>query len=73
MCVCVCVCMYIIAYEDQKRVLHPLDLESHVVVSHLTWVLGTKLESPGRVESTLHHRATSPAPNFTFIYVSVYT
>ena len=36
-----------------KRVLDLLELEFQVVVSCATWVLGTKLRSPGRTEVLL--------------------
>ena len=48
---CVCVWEYMFAHmcagacRCQKRIWDPLNLESQVTVSHLTWVLGTKLGS----------------------------
>lgn len=37
----------------QKRALNLLDLELEVVVSYLTWVLGTEFGSSARVADTL--------------------
>lgn len=38
--------------KSQKS-LDPLELDLHVVVSHLMWVLGTKLGSSARAVSAL--------------------
>lgn len=35
------------ALRSQKRMSHPTELEFHVVLSHLTWVLGVKLSWEG--------------------------
>lgn len=40
--------------EGEKRVLDPLEMEQQVVVSHLTWVLGTKLKPSPRQASALN-------------------
>lgn len=62
MCVCVCVyaCMCARKYTicvgtliGWKRMLDLLELGLQVVVSSPTWVLGTKLRSPGRAEVLL--------------------
>ena len=42
-----------VAYRGQREVWGPVELELQAVVSHLTWVLGTKLRSAGRVEGTV--------------------
>lgn len=42
-------------HRDQQRVLGTLELEIQVVVSHVTWVLGTEAGSSGRVVSMFNH------------------
>lgn len=60
MCVCVIVCyMCVDAKGGPKKVLDPLELDLQVVMSHLKWVLGTKLRSFERDASTLNYWATS--------------
>lgn len=61
--VCACgyghLCVYIQlcagAHESQKIVEDTLELEMYVLVSHLTFVLGTELGSFGTAASTLNH------------------
>lgn len=36
--------MCVSTHVGQKTALDPLELEIQVVVSHLTWILGTKME-----------------------------
>lgn len=48
-----CVFVSTAAYLVQKKPSDTLELKIHVVVSCLRWVLGTKLRSSGRAESTL--------------------
>lgn len=52
--VCVYIDTYTIcsAHRGQKRVLQFLKLELQVVMSQLTWMLGTKLSSSGRAPTT---------------------
>lgn len=40
---CVCIHIDAVARRIQKRALVPLDLELHLVVIYLTWVLGVEL------------------------------
>lgn len=47
------------AHGDQKRVPDVLGLKLQVVVNHLTWVLGIKLEFPWRKQCAL--LATEPS------------
>lgn len=47
MCVRVCVYVHVGAQGTQKRALNSLRQELQVVVSHLIWVLRTKLGSSG--------------------------
>lgn len=46
--VCVCLCMFVYtsvrADNVRRRASDPLKLESEVVVSHQTWVLGAELQ-----------------------------
>lgn len=44
-----------------------LDLELQLVVSHLTWVLGTQLRSSVREVYALSRWATAPALNQVFL------
>jgi hypothetical protein len=48
--------------EATRQVLAPLGMELEMVVSHLMWVLGTKLGSSGRAVSALNHPAIFLAP-----------
>jgi hypothetical protein len=41
--------------EVQKRSSDPLEIELQVVVSHLTWVLGTELRSSGRTVCSFNY------------------
>lgn len=52
------------ARGGQGRVLEPLDLELQAVGSHLTWVLGVKPSSSGRVASIplLSHLSSPDVP-----------
>jgi hypothetical protein len=43
----------IIAHRKQRRVAYSLELQA--VVSHLTWILGTELDSSGKAVSALSH------------------
>lgn len=45
--------MYMDACEGQKRGSESLELSLHVVVSHLAWMLRTKLQSSARAVRTL--------------------
>lgn len=49
------------ACKGQKRISGHVELELQLVVSLLTWVLSTKLQSPERAASALPYRAISPA------------
>lgn len=53
MCVCVCSCVCAHLCGDQKMALYVLELELQVVMSCLTWVLGTDLRSTVRAASAL--------------------
>lgn len=46
---------YRVTLGGQKRPSDPLELELQVAVSHLVWVLGTKLGSSVRAAKTLSH------------------
>ena len=46
-CLCVCVLCKCVPSEETKGMSGPLALKLQVVVSHPTWVLGTKLRSSG--------------------------
>lgn len=48
MYVCACVCMY--ACLNAGNSVGPLELELQLVLSHPTWVWGTKLESSGPLQ-----------------------
>lgn len=41
--------------------LDPQELQLQIVVSHLTWILGTELRSSERAASVLNGRTISPA------------
>ncbi|CAO2635548.1 hypothetical protein LEMLEM_LOCUS23155 [Lemmus lemmus] len=47
---------------EDVRGLRCLEAGVTVVVSHLTWVLGSKLGSSAKAVCTLNHKAISPAP-----------
>lgn len=48
-----CICnMYVGVYQGHKRGLGPQEQELFVVVSHTTWVLGTKQLSSGKGATT---------------------
>ena len=54
------------------KVLDPLELQLKIVVSHLTWVLGTKLQFSGKATSALNHWAIiSQAPYLDFLQNSL--
>lgn len=53
---------------EQKKVLNPLELELHMVVGHLMWLLGTKLGCSARKASALNHGAISSAPRFSLFF-----
>jgi hypothetical protein len=59
-CVCARVCVHADASEGQKTLSDPQELELQVVVSHPTWVLGTKLRFSSRTAFGLTPRADSP-------------
>jgi hypothetical protein len=57
MCSCMCLCgseQICVRVLTETRVSDPLKLEWQVGVSHLTWVLGTELWSPGRAVGALN-------------------
>lgn len=51
---CVSVRVSVGTHEDQQRAPDPRELELLVVVSHLTWLLGTKFGSYERSASALN-------------------
>lgn len=57
-------------HKGQQKVSDSLELEElETVLSLLTWVLRTELNSSGRAATTLNHGAASPAqtvPTFKF-------
>lgn len=55
------------AHRIQKRVLDPLELELQAVVSHVTWVQGTKLRASDRAVTAHNARLLSPAL-FTYYF-----
>lgn len=66
-CTCVCLCSLCDVcvggtFSDQKKVLDPLELELQVIVSCLTWALGTKLGPSGRTASALILTTKSSQP-----------
>lgn len=52
------------AYRSQKELLEPLELELHVIISFLTWVLGTKLKNMQEQHGTI-----SLAPILSFFII----
>lgn len=50
--------MAVDAHKSQKRVI---ELEFQEVLSHLLWVLGTELWSPGKAARTLIHLDSPPS------------
>lgn len=76
MCVCVCiaflhVCAYSHAQKSRKRTSYPLELKLQLVVSSLTWLLGTKFQSFQTESSTLKHCAISPEPTTLILYAYI--
>lgn len=60
--------MHIGVLRHQKMTLDSLELELYVVVSHLIWVLGTKLGSSGGETSALNISSAPLNPLFTFCF-----
>lgn len=62
-CVCVWLCTHMCSgtHEGQKV----LELELNIVISHLTWVLGTRYGLSARTGHTLDCWAISPAPAYS--------
>lgn len=58
-----CVYVSVSACGVQKKVPNSLELELQAVVSHLAWVLETKLRCPSRVVHKLNLGAISAAPD----------
>lgn len=57
-CVCLCtasVCTHVSVCGGQKKMSDPLEVELHVVVSYLTWVLRTEPRFSERAVNTLNH------------------
>lgn len=55
-----CLCEYVhMRTGGQKKVLALLELEVHVAVSHLIWVLGIELRPPVRALSALKYCSIS--------------
>ena len=50
------------AQGSQKRMSRPLELELKVSVTHLAWLLGTKVRSSARAVYSLNHCIISPVP-----------
>jgi hypothetical protein len=59
------------AHRSQKRVSDNLQVELQVVVSHLLWILGTKLRSSRRAMCILNSWAICPASWCAFSYKSL--
>ena len=54
MCAFVCTCVYeYLQRSEEGKVSVFLKLKEQVVVDHLTWVLGTELQSSARAANTL--------------------
>lgn len=53
--------MRVCVSKSQKRTSDPLELESQVIVNHLTWVLGTELMSSLKDACALNCRDISSA------------
>lgn len=66
-CVCLSVCMNIQCLQRSEETSKPLELEFQMVVSCLTWVLGTEHLSSGRTASAPKHWAPSPDPTTGFL------
>lgn len=64
---CMCMCMWVPVDARSGHLV--LDVEE--VVSHTTWVLGTKLGA-SRGTSALDHRAITPAPSVNILFISLY-
>ena len=60
-----CVCAHECRCPRRPETLHPLELISQAVVSHLMSVLGTQLRSSGRIGHALHHHAFPPVQRTT--------
>lgn len=71
--VCLCECMehYYRYSKRAKSVSHPLQLNLEMIVSHLTWMLGTKFRPPGRTGSSLSPWAISPAPYHSYEHTNL--
>lgn len=50
---CRCVCMNAASFRGHRQT--QVELETQAIVSHLAWVLGTKLLSSARAVTILHH------------------
>ena len=53
-------------HGSKNRALDLLELALGVVVSHPTWVLGTRPRGSARAASALNHRATAPATTVVY-------
>lgn len=61
-CVCLCVCAReVLAPTEARRVQSFGEGVTWLVASHLTWMLGMELRSPGKAVSAPNHWAISPA------------
>lgn len=58
-----CVHVHLGAHGGQKRVSDSLELELQAILSHLTWVLGIKFQSPEKAVDSLNPWAFSPFPH----------
>jgi hypothetical protein len=58
---CLCDCTCVLYSVVQKRASDSLEQKLQMVVSHLIWVLGTKVESC-RTASSVNHRASLQPP-----------
>lgn len=66
---------YILMCMETKTgwILDPLELELHLVVNFLMWVLGTKLGAPTRRASALYHRPSLQPSSLCSYYISWYS
>lgn len=61
-----CVYMDVGVHTDQKKVFCPLELRFLMVMSYLSWVLGTKPASAAKAECACNCGAILPAPKVEF-------
>lgn len=66
---CIYVCLHECRCLQGPEAADPVERELQFLRSHLTWVLRSKLWSPGRSASTLNSFTTSPVPMVFYILI----